>query len=100
MAKYTLTKKAVQDLKQIWNYTYDSWSEKQADTYVNQLLKHCSRISKNPQQGRQYHKLYPTLIGALINKHIIFYREIEKGEIEVVRILHERMDLKAKFTNE
>ena len=36
MANYSLTKKAVQDLKQIWNYTYDNWSESQADKYVNQ----------------------------------------------------------------
>lgn len=100
MAKYSLTKNAVQDLKQIWNYTYDNWSEKQADEYVNQLLKHCSRISKNPEHGRQYDKLYPSLRGAIINKHIILYREMEINEIEVEGISHKRMNLKAKFTNE
>ena len=99
MAKYALTKKAVQDLKQIWNYTYDNWSEKQADKYINQLLKHCTKISKHPQLGRSYEKIYPVLRGSKINKHIIFYRELDKKEIEVVRILHQRMDLKTKFIN-
>ncbi len=33
MAKYTLTNKAVKDLSEIWNYTFDQWSERQADFY-------------------------------------------------------------------
>lgn len=100
MAKYALTNKAVQDLKQIWNYTYDNWSEKQVNKYLSQLLKHCSKISKSPQLGSSYERLYPNLRGSKINKHIIFYREMEKDEIEVERILHERMDLKIRFTSE
>ena len=38
MSKYKLTKRAVQDLKEIWNYTFDKWSEKQADKYFRELL--------------------------------------------------------------
>ena len=100
MPKYSLTKKAVYDLKQIWNYTYDNWSEKQADKYVNQLLNRCLQISKKPLQDRKYENLYPGLKGSKVNKHIIFYRKIEEEQIEVIRILHERMDLKTKFSNE
>jgi toxin ParE1/3/4 len=29
MAKYNLTYKAVEDLADIWDYTFDEWSEKQ-----------------------------------------------------------------------
>jgi hypothetical protein len=32
MARYKLTNKAVEDLTQIWNYTFNKWSENQADT--------------------------------------------------------------------
>ena len=31
MAKYHFTNKAVEDLSGIWDYTYDIWSEKQAE---------------------------------------------------------------------
>ncbi len=31
MAKYKLTNKAVKDLANIWNYTFEAWSERQAD---------------------------------------------------------------------
>ena len=33
MAKYFFTNKAVEDLSDIYEYTYQSWSEKQADNY-------------------------------------------------------------------
>ena len=33
MAKYFLTHKAVDDLSKIWEYTYEVWSENQADKY-------------------------------------------------------------------
>ena len=39
MAKYNLTIEAVQDLTNIWNYTFEKWSEKQADTYYRMLLE-------------------------------------------------------------
>ena len=34
MADYIITEKAQKDLVDIWNYTYDVWSENQADNYV------------------------------------------------------------------
>lgn len=33
MASYKFTNRAVEDLAQIWNYTFDNWSDNQADTY-------------------------------------------------------------------
>ena len=100
MANYKLTKKAVQDLKQIWNYTFDNWSEKQADKYYREIIKHCLRVANNPISGKQYENLFIGLRGSKVNKHIIFYRELTKNEIEVERILHARMDLKTRLLDE
>ena len=97
MANFKLTKKATEDLKQIWNYTFDHWTEKQADKYYNQVLKQCSIIAKNPTVGKQYENILNGLRGVKINKHIIFFRQTSNLEIEVERILHERMDLKTKL---
>ena len=33
MANHVLTTKAIEDLSIIWNYTWEVWSEKQADKY-------------------------------------------------------------------
>ncbi len=100
MANYKLTKKAVHDLKQIWNYTFNHWSENQADKYYNELLNHCLEVSNNPNYGKQYEKILSGLKGSQINRHIIFYRFLSEDEIEVERILHERMDFKQRLLDE
>ena len=47
--KYHLTNKAVEDLSDIWEYTLDAWSERQADAYYNMLIGACQKITENPQ---------------------------------------------------
>lgn len=100
MAKYYLTNKAVEDLTNIWNYTFEEWSESQADNYYALLLEAFQDISDNPELGKNYEGIAKGVSGFRINKHIVFYRRIDTGLIEVVRILHGRMNLKIKFREE
>ncbi len=97
MAKYYLTNKAVEDLADIWNYTFDEWSEKQADKYYLLLLDSCQEVAENPNLGKKYDNVTEKLLGYKSNEHILFYQIISKEEIEIIRILHGRMDLKSKF---
>ena len=97
MAKYNLTNKAVDDLADIWNYTFDEWSEKQADTYYDMLISNFKRIAENPNLGKNYNGVAENLFGLRTNRHIIFYRLIAENEIEVTRILHELMDLEHRI---
>ena len=97
MAKYYLTNKAVEDLTQIWDYTFETWSEKQADKYYNLLIDSCKEIAVNPKIGKNYEGVIKDLYGLRTMKHIVFYRIINPGKIEITRILHERMDLKNKL---
>lgn len=94
---FIFSKTAVKDLSSIWNYTFDTWSEKQADLYYKSIIERCKQIVKNPEIGRHYPKVEESLYGLKINKHIIFYRILIKKEIEIVRILHERMDLEFRL---
>jgi toxin ParE1/3/4 len=97
MAKYRLTNKAVDDLSHIWKYTYEEWSESQADRYYQLLLSACSAIAEKPEVGKNYQDILGEIFGYGVGKHIIFYRKITEIEIEVVRILHRRMDLKHRI---
>ena len=95
MAKYHLTNKAVEDLSNIWEYTVYTWSERQADDYYNMLIASFQKITENPRLfGLKYEEIAEGLHGYRANKHIIFYRILADGEILVIRILHQRMDLK------
>ncbi|MBU3676414.1 MAG: type II toxin-antitoxin system RelE/ParE family toxin, partial [Chitinophagaceae bacterium] len=51
MAKYYFTKQAVEDLSAIWNYTLETWSEKQADAYYALLIASCQEVAKKPSLG-------------------------------------------------
>lgn len=100
MAKYRLSNKAVDDLSHIWNYTYEEWSETQADRYYELLLSACSAIAEKPEVGKNYQDITREIFGYGVGKHVIFYRKITETEIEVVRILHSRMDLKQRITEQ
>ncbi|RLD41241.1 MAG: type II toxin-antitoxin system RelE/ParE family toxin [Bacteroidetes bacterium] len=97
MAKYILTNKAVDDLSQIWNYTYYKWSEIQADVYYNMLIDSCEYISENTNLGKNYEEIATYLFAYKVGRHIIFYQKQNEENILVIRILHQQMDLKNRL---
>ncbi len=97
MAKLILRQEAINDLTEIWNYTAETWTETQADKYYETLKLACMDISQNPKRGRAYFEISKNLFGYRINRHIIFYQCVTSEEVEVIRILHERMDLKVQL---
>jgi toxin ParE1/3/4 len=97
MASYIITNKAVDDLTKIWEYTYEVWSENQADKYYNELLSDCQLIAENQNFGKIYHEISEEIFGYKSGRHILFYRKINDTKIEITRVLHSRMDLKNKI---
>ena len=98
MAEYKLTNKAVEDLSKIWEYTFEVWSEKQADKYYDRLISNCAEIAQNPDLGKNYKGISNQLLGVKANRHIIFYRTLNENYVEITRILHERIDVTKRIT--
>ena len=95
MTKIRFSCKAVEDLTSIWNYTYNTWSERQADEYYNKLIFSCKKIlSSNYRLAKSYSDIADNLYGFRAGHHLIFYTPLPNGEILIVRILNERMDVK------
>ena len=89
--RFVLSPLAQTDLDDIWERTVLRWGLDQAEEYTRQLWERIREVAARPAIGRAcpevrpgYHK-YPS------GSHILFYRLIPDG-IDVVRILHERMD--------
>jgi toxin ParE1/3/4 len=97
MAKYILTNKAVEDLSTIWEYTYEVWSESQADKYYELVTSSFGEIVQNPKLGKNYDEIDKAIFGLRVGQHIVFYHVAQSGDIEILRILHQRMDLKNKI---
>lgn len=97
MPNYSLSNKAVEDLSLVWEYTFEVWSEKQADKYYFELLRNCQELAENQTLGKNYHEINIDIFGYKSGQHLIFYRKLNDETIEIVRILHSRMDLKNRF---
>lgn len=97
MARFEFTNKAVEDLTNIWNYTLSKWSEDQAEIYYEMLIGTCEEVAKKPDLGRDYSIITESLLGIKSGRHIIFYQKRAEGQIEILRILHEQMDLKNRL---
>ncbi|MBO5419295.1 MAG: type II toxin-antitoxin system RelE/ParE family toxin [Bacteroidales bacterium] len=99
MPKVRFSNKAVEDLTSIWRYTVNEWSEKQADEYYEMLITSCNRLlSYSVLLNRSYEEIAENLYGVKAGHHIIFYQPLNEGDIYVVRILHEKMDIKSRLT--
>lgn len=98
MSNYQFTNKAVEDLSNVWNYTFDTWSKVRADKYYSELVDTCIETSAKHFMGRSYSRLNENLKGIKINRYIIFYRVLKEDLIEIERILHERMDTHWRIT--
>lgn len=51
MAKYVLSERAKEDLREIANYTQRRWSDDQAEHYVRMLFEEFSRLADKPLLG-------------------------------------------------
>ena len=61
MAKVIMRQEAIDDLNDIWNYTFEEWSEKQADHITKPLNLLVSQLEKNLILGKiilKYLKIY------------------------------------------
>ncbi|WHF50753.1 type II toxin-antitoxin system RelE/ParE family toxin [Chryseobacterium gotjawalense] len=97
MGKVIWRQEAINDLTDIWDYTFEEWSENQADKYYDAIKSACKHIGENPDLGKIYTEISENLRGFKSGKHIIFYHQISEDQLEIIRILHERMDLKTKI---
>lgn len=97
MVKFYFSNKAVDDLSEIWKYTLNTWSESQADKYYDLIIYSCKVLANDPKLGKAYDLISIELKGYKVGGHIIFYKIISKNEIEIIRILHDKMDLKSRI---
>ncbi|MEN9019704.1 MAG: type II toxin-antitoxin system RelE/ParE family toxin [Verrucomicrobiaceae bacterium] len=92
MAGFSLRPKAISDLESIWEYTVETCGEEQAERYVR-LINECFRqITDNPGLGRSCDAIREGYRKRSVGRHVIYYRTTDEC-IEVVRILHDRMDI-------
>ena len=100
MPDFSLTEAAKNDMKKIARFTQKRWGREQRNHYLKTLDDCFQQLSNNPNMGMDcggirpgYHK-FPT------GSHVVYYRSETNGQIEIVRILHENMDVNTQLRRE
>ena len=94
---YKISNQALIDLEQIWLYTFKNWSIEQADRYYNLLISEMEYVSQNQESGKSMNHVKNGYRASKVKSHLIFYKTSSESEIEIIRILHERMDIENRL---
>jgi toxin ParE1/3/4 len=99
MMMFRLTELAKQDLRSIGRYTQVVWGKEQRNLYLAKIDSVFHLLSQEPQRGKACDDIRPGYRKYHVGRHLIFYRQSIEG-LEIVRILHDRMDIEAYFDDD
>ncbi len=91
---YIISKKAVSDIEEIWLYTVE-----QADRYYNLIFDEIDYICKNLNAGKSMDHVRKGFRASKVKSHLIFHKISGTDKIEIVRILHEQMDIENRLND-
>ena len=92
MPAFRLSAKSLEDLKSIGRFTLKFWGREQRNIYLSKLDESFHILADQPHVGsarddiRMGYRVYH------VGRHLIFYRQ-KSTDIEIIRILHDRMDV-------
>jgi len=95
--RYSISEKANQDIEKIWLYTFENWSLEQADRYYNLILDEIEFISENFESGKSADYIKKGYRSSIVKSHIIFYKKSKRNSIEIIRVLHQKMDIENRI---
>ena len=80
------------DIGEIWDYSEERWGRPQANRYVRDLDATCTGIAEGRVSSLSVEDIRPGYRKTAFGSHMIYFR-LDGDDIEVVRILHQSMDV-------
>ena len=90
---YRISSVALNDLENIFQYTLKHWSLQQANHYYRLIIQEIERMTLNFESGTELNHIKLGYRLFRVKSHFIIGRKSEDEFIEIIRILHRRMDL-------
>jgi toxin ParE1/3/4 len=98
MPSFTLTNMAKADLKEIGHYTLQKWGREQRNHYLSILDACFYQLASNPLKGKDCSEIRYGYRKFNAGSHVIFYHQTLSDTIEIVRVLHGRMDIETQLS--
>ncbi|MDT8317193.1 MAG: type II toxin-antitoxin system RelE/ParE family toxin [bacterium] len=97
MPSFIITNMAKADLKDIGRYTQEHWGRDQRDQYLTMIDVYFHQLAANPLKGKNCNEIREGYRKLNAGSHVIFYRQTLADTIEIVRVLHGRMDIETRL---
>ena len=97
MTGFLLSPAARADLGEIWDYTAGRWGPEQAERYVRALTTACEELAEQRRTGRAIDAVRVGYFKLSVGSHFLCYRFTDTGVVDIVRILHQRMDVSERL---
>lgn len=90
---FRIRKAALADLADIARYTRKTWSREQEAVYLKGLFDCFEKIARRETHNRDMSSIMTGCIMHQVSHHLIIFRWLEDGRPEIIRVLHERMNV-------
>lgn len=88
-----ISSEALSDLEEIWIYTRNKWSKEQADRYYLMLIDEIEFLRSNYYAGKSAEYIRSGYRVSFVKSHIIFYKLVDDQKMEIIRILHQSVNI-------
>lgn len=99
MKPFQLTNKAKADLRDIAQFTGQTWGKEQRNAYLKQFDETFHHLAANADMGKACDDIRSGYRKFPQGSHVIFYKPAENQAILIIRILHKSMDVNSVFNS-
>lgn len=100
MASFRIREAAQDDLLEIGVQGREEWGNEQMRGYLAALVKAFDALADMPELGRAFEEIFAGGRRYLCGAHVVFYEIGADGIVEIVRVLHGRMQHDLHFPDE
>ena len=93
MPHFKIKATARNDLKGIAKYTEKTWSREQRNNYLAELDQAFHRLAENTELGKACDHILPGYRVFPVGSHLIFYKLGTEETVDIIRVLHKRMNV-------
>lgn len=91
--RYVIKRAALADLNDIARYTRKSWGRSQELVYIKGIFDCFEKIASKETFNVDFSYIKEGCFKCKINHHLVLFRWLTDGRPEIIRILHEEMDI-------
>lgn len=99
MKRFRFSDAADSDLRKIAEETLQRWGHAQRDSYLTEFFEAFERLAETPDIAMQMDGVRKGYRKFPQGSHVIFFRKSEIHSIEIIRVLHKRMDVEAQLSS-